>query len=82
MEVAAPEDKAEAMCHLQMTAIPIRVGAKAPSNLDKVGAPMELYASTTIAVHLLGASRVSLGLHVKLPAETEIVLQTRPNFQR
>ena len=39
MEVAAPEDNAEAMCPLQMTAIPIRIGAKAPSNLDKAGAP-------------------------------------------
>ena len=52
MEVAAPEDDAKAMCHLQMTAIPISVGAKAPSNLDKAGAPMELYAPTSIAVPL------------------------------
>ena len=82
MEVAAPEGEAEAMCPLQMTAVPIQVGAKRPSNLDKTGAPMVFYAPTTIVVPPLGASRVSLGLHVQLPAETEIVLQTRPNFQR
>ena len=82
MEVAAPEGEAEAMCPLQMTAVPIRVGAKRPSNLDKMGAPMEFYAPSSIVVPPLGASRVSLGLRVQLPAETEIVLQTRPNFQR
>ena len=59
MEVAAPEDNAEAMCSLQMLAISIRVGAKAPSNLDKVGAPMDLYAPTSLAVPPLGASTFS-----------------------
>ena len=82
MEEAAPEDEAEAMCPLLMTAIPIRVGARRPSNLDQAGAPMEFYAPAPIVIPPLGASRVSLGLRVQLPAETELVLQTRQNFQR
>ena len=82
MEEAAPEDEAEAMCPLLMTAVPIRVGARRPSNLDQAGAPMEFYAPSSIVIPPLGASRVSLGLRVQLPAETELVLQTRQNFQR
>ena len=82
MEVAAPEGDTEAMCSLQMMAIPVRVGTKAPSNLNKAGAPMDLYAPFTLAIPPLGASRVYLDLHIQLPAKTESVLQTRQNFQR
>ena len=80
IEITAPEDKAEAMCSLQMLAI--RVGAKSPTNLDKAGALMDLYAPAALTILPLGASRVNLGLHVQLPAGTKIVLQTRSNFQR
>jgi dUTPase len=76
------EDPSDKMCPLQMKAIPIRVGAKVPSNLDKAGAPMELYMPDSFAIPPLGAARVPLGLHVVLPSDTELVLQTRNNFQR
>jgi transposase InsO family protein/dUTPase len=76
------EDPSDEMCSLQMKAIPIRVGAKLPSNLDKAGAPMEFYTPESFAVPPLGAARVPLGLHVVLPPSTELVLQTRNNFQR
>jgi len=70
------------MCPLQMKVIPIRAGAKIPSNLDKAGVPMEFYTPDSFAIPPLGAARVSLGLHVVLPRHTELVLQTRNNFQR
>jgi dUTPase len=70
------------MCGLQPTIIPLRVGAKLPSNLDKPGAPLEFYAPTSISIPPLGASRIPVGLHVQLPERTELVLQTRTNFQR
>ncbi len=60
----------------------LRVGAKTPANVDKAGAPMDLYALAAFAIPPLGAFRVPLGLHVQLPAWTKIVLQTRANFQR
>ncbi len=76
------EDPTDKMCPLQMKAIPIRVGAKVPSNLNKVGTPMELYTPDSFAIPPLGAVRVPLGLHVVLPSDTKLVLQTRNNFQR
>ena len=79
METTPPEEDPDSMCAVKMTAIPIRVGAKLPTNLDKAGAPMELYAPASITIPPLGASRVHLGLHVQLPAGTEIVLQIRIN---
>ena len=82
MEEAAPEEEEEAMCPLLMTAIPIRVGARRPSNLNQAGAPMEFYAPFAITIPPLGTTRICLGLRVQLPAETELILQTRQNFQR
>ena len=82
METGVPEDDPDTMCLLQMIAIPIRLGVKPPMNLDKAGAPMDFYAPDAIIIPPLGASRVNLGLHIQLPARTEIVLQTRTNFQR
>ena len=37
------EDEPSKMCSFQMLAIPIRVGAKTPANVDKAGAPIGLY---------------------------------------
>ncbi len=74
------ENPTDKMCPLQMKAIPIRVGAKVPTNLTKAGTPMELYTPDSFAIPPLGAVRVPLGLHVVLPNDTELVLQTRNNF--
>ena len=82
MDTAPPAEDADAMCALQPTIIPLKVGAKLPSNLDKPGAPMEFYAPTSISIPPLGASRIPVGLHVQLPSQTELVLQTKANFQR
>ena len=66
----------------QLILTPLKVGAKLPANLDKPGAPLEFYAPTSISIPPLGASRVTVGLHVQLPEKMELVLQTRANFQR
>jgi len=75
------EDAPTEMCTLQMKAIPLRVGAKMPTNLSKAGAPREFYAPAALAIPQIGATRVALGLHAILPTATEIVLHTRANFQ-
>ncbi len=76
------DNTAAEMCPLQMKAIPIRVGAKTPANIHKAGVPMELYTLAAFTVLPLGAAREALGLHIVLPASTEIVLQFWANFQR
>ncbi len=43
---------------------------------------MDLYTPDSFAIPPLGAAQVPLGLHVVLPRSTELVLQTRNNFQR
>jgi hypothetical protein len=69
------DDTGAEMCTLQMKAIPIRVGAKTPANIHKTGVPMELYTLAAFTVPPLGAARVALGLHIVMPASTEIILQ-------
>ncbi len=53
------EDAPVEICTLQMKAIPIRVGAKMPTNLNKARAPMEFYAPAAFAIPPLGAIRYS-----------------------
>ncbi len=65
-----------------MKAIPIPVGAKMPTNLNKAGAPMEFYAPAAFTIPPLGAIRMALSLRVTLSTGAELVLQTRANFQR
>ena len=65
-----------------MTANPHRVGARRPNNLNQTGPPLEFYAPFAITIPPLGTTRVCLGLRVQLPAATELILQTRQNFQR
>ena len=59
---AAESTEMETTTTLQMLAIPIRVGAKPPTNLN-AGVPMDLYVPASIAILMLGATRVTLGLH-------------------
>ena len=41
-----------------------------------------MYTPMVFKVPQGGANWIGLGLHIKLPPRTEMVVKTRPNFQR